>query len=666
MSLSLDSEQTIIKFNGKNFDLTNIKETLIKSSEYLKVLIDECDGDISIDTELITEDIFERVIDLVQDKEISFDKMNEIILALNYLAIDKDIVKRYYSKFKSKIKKEKLDTEDILSIGRHFKDIGIFDIKEIFQGQTDKKEYHQLLNDIKGSVEMEEFIEIYNLWKTKFYSADSECEMYIDFIHRFKDKDDALLDLYDFKNGLIYKESKDPYLKSDTSYSTGENILLSQEDALLKFHKSTHGILKDLDYDNIFVAGGYALYSVSRHLLRGNSDVDMFVYGPDEVYRKNAVERVVEYLKKYAKENNRRIFFAKQWLVITVCIEDIDINFQIIETVNTCMTDVIDMFGLDYIQVLYDGDRFRCNGDFLKSLKYQTVFSLYDEVCKEHMYLKAFDKGYSLFNKIHTDIKTIREDPCTIKKLNSYYYPSSKTDNDEILAQLSKSFRTNHVSYNNVEDFSDNTHGEYDDDDDYTFACTLMPTIPVLNEEEIKKKIKKNPINGGVVQIYDRKTNTPLDNLWLTLISEIKIVLPVVKGVYYGNHTIHRMVITFDKEDTEVIDFIKETEKRILDNIGNIETYSDNRTIHKYIMKKIKRKKARNNFITDLSFGTINIKWVDMGHENECEYQDECFNFIGEFVISPYYVWYNKEGEHGIKFKVCDVRSFDKISPIKN
>jgi hypothetical protein len=83
--MSLDCEPTLIHFNGKEYDFTKDKDILTKSSKYLKTLIDECDGDISINTTMIKEDIFERVIDIVRNKgTFSCNNIDEMMLAFNY------------------------------------------------------------------------------------------------------------------------------------------------------------------------------------------------------------------------------------------------------------------------------------------------------------------------------------------------------------------------------------------------------------------------------------------------------------------------------------------------------------------------------------------------------------------------------------------------------
>lgn len=112
-----------------------------------------------------------------------------------------------------------------------------------------------------------------------------------------------------------------------------------------------------------------------------------------------------------------------------------------------------------------------------------------------------------------------------------------------------------------------------------------------------------------------------------------------------------------------MIDTIKRIESTIL---GKIDTELFSNT---ELYELVQQKDARENFQDNLSFGTIKVDWrtVDECYNKEVNsydpiyhaLQDKCVDFVGQFIIRPQYVWYTKSGDHGIKFTVDEIISFE-------
>jgi len=239
MSLSLDQEQTIIKFNGKDYDLTDIRDVLVKRSSLLRTLLEDCSGDISIDTDLIDDDLFKTTIDYIAgNSEIPTDEIERVNIALNYLGVDSGLIEDYHTKLYRDIRGQKLSKDDVLSLIKMNKDNRLTRMEEILYGNYEIDEYCQLFEDLTENFTFDQFMEMYGFWSKRVHPSEIMIDMgnytntidtnIIDFIPRYG-RDRSLLDIHKYIRYLKYTPPDESHTSVDSKFKVGDEVILSKE-----------------------------------------------------------------------------------------------------------------------------------------------------------------------------------------------------------------------------------------------------------------------------------------------------------------------------------------------------------------------------------------------------------------------------------------------------
>jgi hypothetical protein len=680
MDLDLDTELTMVTFNNKNFDVTDIRDTLIRRSSLFRTLFEECDGNVIINTDLIDHNLFKKVIDyIVKDRNITFEKIKDVNIALNYFGIDRELVENYHTKLKRDIRKLRLTKDELLSLIRINKENRLTRIEDLLYGDYDINEYCQLFEDLTEDIEYNEFAEIYDIWSKRVNLCEIVIDMrgerykieqnIIDFVPRYN-RDSSLLDIHKYTRYMKYHPSKDPHTHVPCEFKDGDDVILSKELTLAKFHESAYGILEDLSFENLVVAGGYALYSISPHLKRGTSDVDIFIYGND-AERETAFNRTLDHFQKYGKDNNKRVFWTRQYQAVTLCIDDIDINFQIIVTHKRYKTQILDGFHLDYVQAMFDGQSFLCNSKLIRSLRSQTIYTPFREKLKPYMYYKAYKKGFSFDEDYKYDMNILDNDEEVKKKIESYYYPNSEESAKDIILSIQKKFKNHIGQVSQIFTLDQSRPKSYE----ISFSTEKYGAIS-FDPEEIRDNIYLScarPHGFTPNRYYTRNilyTNRP-----------VFITLPSLTGYYNGKN---RIVMKLNKDrDREIIDYlisfeknVKETFESVIEVPDDLLTTMQNTEMNKAIYVDEEDDKSLCfgvigidpfKFESDtLTFPPNDIRAANHGWSVFSEWKDkDDFEFTGEVTVTPAMIWVREDGTHGIKYKIVLINEVTETTPIE-
>ena len=190
----------------------------------------------------------------------------------------------------------------------------------------------------------------------------------------------------------------------DLFYFMPNNIISNISEFKENLNKTSFGILNDnFPWNNIVIAGGASLECLSSREIPHNqySDIDLWIYGkPDEIIETHQI--VLEYFETFAKMQNLLIYYSVNYQVVTIIIEGIRKNFQIIVKQYEHKYEIINNFDLDYVQCLYDGNQVLGTCGFITAINTQTTtyVKLFDTSNKKQRIAKAILKGFDINNNI--------------------------------------------------------------------------------------------------------------------------------------------------------------------------------------------------------------------------------------------------------------------------
>ena len=142
------------------------------------------------------------------------------------------------------------------------------------------------------------------------------------------------------------------------------DICANSQSYCRRFHRLTGGILKGLDWSNVFLAGGMALTTLV-HTEKSNdispyiqeSDLDIFLYGLDAEHANQKVEEIYNVWKNNLPASNQNIMVVKNFKTINLIPDYPNRRIQVVLKLFKSPLKVFLGFDLDACAIGFDGTR---------------------------------------------------------------------------------------------------------------------------------------------------------------------------------------------------------------------------------------------------------------------------------------------------------------------
>lgn len=252
-----------------------------------------------------------------------------------------------------------------------------------------------------------------------------------------------LLNLYDYNNYLIYKKPSEKDFIINNKYKLKENdkTIVSYSEFLLNFRILTNNLIgKDFDWTDIIFSGGGLYNCISPNFKLQNNDVDLWIKN------KEKLEYFVNYLKS---KTDKKMYYYNIGSVTNIYINDTNVNFQLICANFNNISDIINNFDMDYLQIGYNGKELLCNYKCIESLKYHTIFEFKsNNLVKNRLNKPLNNYMFNISNKIDTKQDNDK------KKYDKLFIPNDNMSFD-IINLVCKALYPNNsgILYDNTDEF---------------------------------------------------------------------------------------------------------------------------------------------------------------------------------------------------------------------
>jgi ankyrin repeat protein len=133
------------------------------------------------------------------------------------------------------------------------------------------------------------------------------------------------------------------------------HTISSKDEFLARFDKLTQSILNFIDWNNVVVAGGLVNLALSTTPLTDlnsiDSDIDIFVYGVNEIQAQKTMNQIYESLKDIVPENK----CVKTNMTITIILPKPFRHIQLVTKLYNSVGDLLNEFDLGCAKVAFDG-----------------------------------------------------------------------------------------------------------------------------------------------------------------------------------------------------------------------------------------------------------------------------------------------------------------------
>ena len=181
------------------------------------------------------------------------------------------------------------------------------------------------------------------------------------------------------------------------TYGEDQDIMVTKDESLLRMTLMTQGVMKNMNWDNVILAGGAVNIMLDATLQPTDfpgSDIDIFIYGQTSDIRQNKVNQLLQYFADQVYPN-RRHFYAMRGSVISIYIDECPTVFQIISGNSKTILDVLHYFDLDHLRVAYQNGEFYMTMEAAEAFRTKTSY-VRGYGTKPLRIWKAVSRGYNL------------------------------------------------------------------------------------------------------------------------------------------------------------------------------------------------------------------------------------------------------------------------------
>lgn len=351
------------------------------------------------------------------------------------------------------------------------------------------------------------------------------------------------------KKHKSYKDEIDKYvLQIPSLYQNGDYTINSEDIFHKKFEEFTYNLIDDsFNWDNIAILGGslYRLLSPifsDFKIIPNSADIDIFIYGPNQDDRKNALKRTLEYFKNRYGDN---VYFVYGSSIINIYVKGVCRHVQIICNNVTSIIEQLEIFDCEHLQLAYFNQKLYATPMALKAIKTQVTYRSRANAAINADRIKKFfgfhlTLGISLYLNNADTYETIL---CKQSKCNFYEALANvryKYNDNKINIKINIITRNNHnININNEEINNQNIDQNMDQNIDksiYNSHILLDLTTnhkyeyhPKFNETDyeirnnlLKFVIEKNaiyiaiidtiPITQDPLNVFNKTTFSEIDN----------------------------------------------------------------------------------------------------------------------------------------------------------
>ena len=149
--------------------------------------------------------------------------------------------------------------------------------------------------------------------------------------------------------------------------------------------------------NHLLVAGGYIQQFITGHAEYHEGDVDMFIYGYDNVEEANSL--ILEIVEKFEELSEMPIYYSKSGAAITLGFQDKSIHYQIILRLYKTKSEILHGFDLGSSSVGYDGEKYYFTTLSLFTFMFQTNIVDLTKRSRNYEYrlLKYYERGFQIF-----------------------------------------------------------------------------------------------------------------------------------------------------------------------------------------------------------------------------------------------------------------------------
>lgn len=278
-------------------------------------------------------------------------------------------------------------------------------------------------------------------------------------VQRQKAMQKTLLNPYTplFKEYFVYTPTAEPVwsctgISSVKRPAPGDATIPTYDEFLTRLRQFTYGWLdkspnpamKDAKFpwENVVIAGGSVMQMLDPQFSpKKSSDVDLFIYGSSYEEKAKTFQEIVNWFK------TDRTFYSLVGSVLSIYLVDVHRKFQIINTNNKTVFEVIGRFDLTHIQwaVQNTAGKYRVlatPGGFLAQREFVARFGCLER-SKTDRLIKALYRGRDIIKdaKVIQDVVDITDliaDPKNpnllriIRSFHQYYYPTFNGDPKEM------------------------------------------------------------------------------------------------------------------------------------------------------------------------------------------------------------------------------------------
>lgn len=361
-----------IKINGKKYNVH--KKALAKNSKYFEAIFeDDCDETIELpDLGIKNENIWTTFFAITKQNYIDnilknkYDYISLCKLA-TYFCVD--IFDKLFDKFDKNI-------NDLFEDGNYNKSliVALFlhnKNNNIFKNTNINNNFLDMIKYAKHILHADDFFQLVNSFEIEY-----------------------LFNVFEYNNYMKYDKSIPKFMCDQNKFyekyddTVVENIKTFKNN----MSKLTFQILDEFKWNNVVVAGGAVFHCLSKklHKFETNTDIDLFIYG-------NKEDRITKFksLLLFFNNHHKNVLFNVNNNVVTIAIQGIHRNFQIILTSWENKYDLLNNFDFGYIQCLYDGAHVYGTSNFIKSMKTQITTINNNNNININRIVKTYKKGFS-------------------------------------------------------------------------------------------------------------------------------------------------------------------------------------------------------------------------------------------------------------------------------
>jgi BTB/POZ domain len=280
-----------------------------------------------------------------------------------------------------------------------------------------------------------------------------------------------LLNVFDFQD-LMYsvmvpsvQRFNEPTLIKNNNFTLGSRIFCTQEEFMRSFMEFTYNIptLITKYWDNICISGGSIARllnnSIRENPMPSNADVDIFIFGKTLEERQATCNYLVA--EVFEKNFPGKCWYTIKRAVMTVTVQGIPRQFQIICTSAKTNYQIVDNFDLTHVQMLYQNGNVYATPDAILSHLYMTSLIKKNSIFASRLHKALLDGFKLVFPKIYnvfiwngeksekfkfSDLQRLTmtylaECKNTKDENSKFYHPTTDTPADIVTANLLTAFK---------------------------------------------------------------------------------------------------------------------------------------------------------------------------------------------------------------------------------